>query len=38
MKAFLLKVIVYLLCLGIPLALLSFLILGVLWLGKQVFM
>jgi len=36
-KNFFFKVIIYALALGIPLALLSFLVLGVIWLGKQVF-
>lgn len=37
MTQFILKAIIYMLCLGLPLALFSFLVLGVIWLGQQIF-
>ena len=37
MKEFLIKLVVYLVALGLPLAMLAFLCLGVAWLAKQVF-
>tara|TARA_B100000029_G_scaffold511032_1_gene603979 strand:+ start:472 stop:591 length:120 start_codon:yes stop_codon:yes gene_type:complete len=37
MKEFLIKLIVYFVALGLPLAMLAFLMLGVAWLAKQVF-